>query len=76
MEELFKFTLMARVRSDYLVSQYSERKGAAQTKALAAAAAVVEAPLVGVVVSTKRGTRASRGMRRFRRVLRMITSGR
>lgn len=52
MEELFKFTLMARDRSGYLVSRYSERKGAVQTKALAAAAAVVEAPVVGVVVST------------------------
>jgi len=42
MEELFKFTLMVRDRSDYLVSRYSERKGAAQAKAMAKAADVVE----------------------------------
>ncbi|MBT2119885.1 arsenical resistance protein ArsH [Dyella sp. LX-66] len=45
MEELFKFTLMVRDRSDYLVNRYSERKGAAQSKAVSNAADVVETPV-------------------------------
>lgn len=42
MEELMKFTLMVRGRSDYLVSRYSERKGDAVQRALAEAAQAVE----------------------------------
>jgi len=42
MEELAKFTLMVRGRSDYLVSRYSERKGDAAQRALSQAAGAVE----------------------------------
>lgn len=42
MEELMKFTLLVRGRSDYLVSRYSERKSDAAQRALAQAAGVVE----------------------------------
>ncbi len=45
MEELVKFTLLVRGRSDYLVERYSERKGAVEAASLAAAAGVVETVL-------------------------------
>lgn len=42
MEELMKFTVLVRGRSEYLVDRYSERKGAAEARALAVASAAVE----------------------------------
>ena len=37
MEELFKFTLLVRERSDYLVDRYSERREAAAKRESAVA---------------------------------------
>ena len=42
MEELVKFTLLVRGRSEHLVDRYSERKGAASAAALAKSAGAVE----------------------------------
>ncbi|MGJ7904395.1 arsenical resistance protein ArsH [Lysobacter sp. 1R34A] len=44
MEELFKFTLLVRDRSEYLGSRYSERKGDLAAQALAVASGAVAPP--------------------------------
>ncbi|WP_447729158.1 arsenical resistance protein ArsH [Pseudoxanthomonas suwonensis] len=42
MEELMKFTLLVRGRSNYLVDRYSERRGAEEARRVSAAASVAE----------------------------------
>ena len=42
MEELMKFTLLVRGRSDYLVDRYSERRGAEEARRISAAASAAE----------------------------------
>jgi arsenic resistance protein ArsH len=61
MEELLKFTLLVRDRSDYLVDRYSERKGALTAQAVSVTAGVVEIPAPQRRLTAQRPVRLLRG---------------